>query len=51
MSVYTLGATSLAAEFTVKKYKSHRGVSQKDFDAAEEEREAKAAALSSKALR
>ena len=34
MSVYRLGATGLAAEYAVKKYRSHRGVSQKDLDAA-----------------
>jgi hypothetical protein len=45
MSVYSLGATGVAAEFAVKKYKSHRGVSQKDLDAAEEERTAKAELL------
>jgi len=45
MSVYTLGATGLAAEYAMKKYKSHRGVSQKDLDTAEEEREARDAAL------
>nr|GAT46270.1 predicted protein [Mycena chlorophos] len=45
LSVYELGATGINAEYAVKKYKSHRGVSQKDLDAAVEEREAKAAAL------
>jgi hypothetical protein len=45
ISVYSLGATGLAAEYAVKKYKSHRGVSQRDLDAAEEERMAKAIAL------
>ena len=37
MSVYELGATGMSAEYAVKKYKSHRGVSQKDLDAADEE--------------
>jgi transposase len=45
INVYSLGATGLAAEYAVKKYKSHRGVSQRDLDAAEEERMAKATAL------
>ncbi|TFY52342.1 hypothetical protein EVG20_g10593 [Dentipellis fragilis] len=43
MSVYSLGATGIAAEYAVKKYKSHRGVSKKDLDGANFEREAKAA--------
>ncbi|TFY55036.1 hypothetical protein EVG20_g9466 [Dentipellis fragilis] len=34
MSVYDLGATGIAAEYAVKKYASHRGVSQKDLDTA-----------------
>ncbi|EIW81271.1 hypothetical protein CONPUDRAFT_26680, partial [Coniophora puteana RWD-64-598 SS2] len=29
MDVYSLGATGMAAEYAVKKYKSHRGVSQR----------------------
>jgi len=41
MSVYKLGATGISAEYAVKKYKSHHGVSQKDLDAADEERIAK----------
>jgi len=45
ISVYSLGATGLAAEYAVKKYRSHRGVSQRDLDAAEEERMAKATTL------
>lgn len=45
MSVYTLGATGIAAEHAVKKYKSHRGVSQKDLDASEEERKRKDAKI------
>ncbi|KAI0029008.1 hypothetical protein K488DRAFT_57317 [Vararia minispora EC-137] len=45
MSVYQLGATGVAAEFAVKKYKSHRGVSQRDLDGAEEERRAREAKL------
>jgi hypothetical protein len=45
ISVYSLGATGIAAEYAVKKYKSHRGVSQWDLNAAEEERMAKATAL------
>jgi hypothetical protein len=45
ISVYSLGATGIAAEYAVKKYKSHRGVSQRDLDAAEEEHMAKATAL------
>ncbi len=45
ISVYSLGATGLSAEYAVKKYKSHRGVSQWDLDAAEEEHMAKATAL------
>jgi hypothetical protein len=45
MSVYLLGATGLAAEYAVKKYRSHWGISQWDLDAAEEERMTKATAL------
>jgi hypothetical protein len=45
ISVYSLGATGIAAEYAVKKYKSHWGVSQQDLDAVEEEHMAKAAAL------
>jgi hypothetical protein len=45
ISVYSLGATGLAAEYAVKKYRSHRGVSQQDLDVAEEERMAKATTL------
>ena len=37
MSVYELGATGISAEYAVRKYKSHCGVSQKDLDAADEE--------------
>lgn len=36
-----LGATSLAAEYAVKKYCSHQTVRQKDLDEAESERKAK----------
>jgi len=45
ISVYSLGATGLAAEYAVKKYKSHQGVSQWDLNAAEEKHMAKATAL------
>jgi hypothetical protein len=45
INVYSLGATGLAAEYAVKKYKSYWGVSQWDLDAAEEEGMAKATAL------
>ena len=45
ISVYSLGATGIAAEYAVEKYKSHRGVSQRDLNAAEEKRMAKATAL------
>lgn len=47
MSVYGLGATGLAAEYAVKKYKSHRGVSQRDLDTANQEWKAKEAKLRS----
>jgi hypothetical protein len=42
MSVYSLRAAGLAAEYAVKKYRSHWGTSQQDLDAAEEERMTKA---------
>jgi hypothetical protein len=45
MNIYSLGATGVVAEYAAKKYKSHRGVSQRDLDEAEEERTAKAVAL------
>jgi hypothetical protein len=45
INVYLLRATGLAAEYAVKKYKSHWGVSQWDLDTVEEEHMAKAAAL------
>jgi hypothetical protein len=45
ISVYSLRATGIAAEYAVKKYKSHQGVSQRDLNAVEEERMAKATAL------
>ncbi|EIM80914.1 uncharacterized protein STEHIDRAFT_67794 [Stereum hirsutum FP-91666 SS1] len=51
MSVYGLGATGLAAEYlqyAVKKYRSHRGVSQQDLDTANEERSARDAKLHSR---
>lgn len=35
-SVYRQGATGLLAEFAVKKYTSHRGVTQKDLSEAKE---------------
>jgi hypothetical protein len=45
MSVYRLGVSGVAAEYAVRKYKSHRAVRQKDLDVAEEEWKAKAAKL------
>lgn len=40
-SVYRLGATGLAAEFAVRKFKSHRHVRMTDLEKAETERKAK----------
>jgi hypothetical protein len=40
-SVYQLGATGLLAEYAVKKYKSHRSVTQRDLLEAEEEQRKK----------
>lgn len=37
MSVYRQGATGLLAEFAVKQYKSHRGITTKDLAEAEAE--------------
>ena len=41
MSVYRLGATGVAAEYAVRKYRSHRSIQLKDLEVAEAERQAK----------
>lgn len=43
LSIYSLGATGVAAEYAARKFKSHRSVRQKDLDEAEQERRAKLA--------
>ena len=41
MSVYSQGATGLLAEFAVKKFRSHRGVSEVDLATAKKEKDIK----------
>jgi hypothetical protein len=41
-SVYRLGATSVIAEFAVKKYRGHRGIQAIELEAASEEWKEKA---------
>ena len=38
LSISSLGATGVAAEYAARKFKSHRSVRQKDLDEAEQER-------------
>lgn len=41
LSVYKLGATGPLADFAVRKYKSHRAVSQRELDLAREAKDVK----------